>query len=440
MSRLTAALFVCVFLAALVMTALTPMLADDYSYSFSYAEQGKRLETLGDVARSLVAHRYKMNGRLFSHGLAMLFLLCPKAVFNVCNALNTAFLFYLILLYVRQAGEEQGQELVILLAALFLIWLFTPVYGQVFLWLDGSLNYSLAISVVLAFVYPYYCAYLQDYAPRWRPVPKVLFVLFSFAAGAYSENASCAGIFAAVCVSVLLLREKRKMPLTLLISLFSAVFGFFFMMTAPAELGRAAQHDPISIGKNIQRVFAAPNERILPLFCLFAALLVIAMLAGRRGRALTAAIVLLLAAAVSIGVFAFAVYFPWRSLCAASVLLTLACAILMKEIMAAGLRYPIPVLTAVLGCAFLFSFVLGVGDIGVMFLESKQREAAIYETLAEGRRVAEIHQYSSNTKYAAAYELQDVTDDAEQWPNYDIAAYYGLDSVIGLPPVEEFGT
>ena len=70
-------LMIIVFSAVFLMTCLTPMLADDFSYSFSYADN-RRIENIGDIIRSLCAHRQTMNGRMFSHGLPMLFLLLPK--------------------------------------------------------------------------------------------------------------------------------------------------------------------------------------------------------------------------------------------------------------------------------------------------------------------------------------------------------------------------
>ena len=93
--KLIIAVYIFVSLAIVLVSSLTPMLADDYSYSFSYADRTVRIQTLGDIFASLKAHRANMNGRMISHGLAMLFLLLPKAVFNVVNALNAVFLLHL---------------------------------------------------------------------------------------------------------------------------------------------------------------------------------------------------------------------------------------------------------------------------------------------------------------------------------------------------------
>ena len=431
--------YVCVFLAVFVMTCLTPMLADDFSYSFSYAEYGKRITSLGDVFRSLGAHRRSMNGRMFSHGLAMLFLMGPKMIFNVCNALNSCL--QLALLYRYFADERKERSLALLLLGLFSIWIFMPAFGQVYLWLDGSLNYSWAMTVLLAFLYPFFCEYQgRPYRIAHHRLLQILFLLLAFVAGGYSENASCAGLFMAFCFGALVLLQKRKLPAYLYGAFALAVACFLFMMTAPAEGGRAAQMQLLGIARNIQRVFAAPQEKLLAVYCAFAVLLTLSFLRGVERKWIGAALVLFAGSIVSVIVFALAVYFPWRSLCATTIYLLLACLLLLKGLWDTELRYLPPCLTAIAAVVVAFSFVLGLGDITVMYMESRQREATILAAVAAGEDTVAVHRYSSNTKYAAANDLPDVYDDAGQWPNCDMALYYGIGSIQGLPPVEDFGS
>ncbi len=435
-NRITVVIYLVLFTVFFLMTCLTPMLADDYSYSFSYAD-GKRIENLGDVFRSLCAHRQTMNGRMFSHGLAMVFLLLPKTLFNLANAANAVLLMFLFQKYVED--DNCGRTIVLLLCSFLLIWVFMPVFGQVFLWLDGSLNYSWALTVEMAFVYPFYCGYIGKSSiftrRRWL---RILFVIFAFAAGGYSENASCAAILAAICFGIPVLK-KKKLPRWLIAAVISACLGFLFLMTAPAERGRAAQTDLLGIAKNIQRVFEAPWHELSLLYYLFAALMTAALICRADKKTIVAAAVFFLSSVVSVLVFVFAVYFPWRSLCATTVFLVLSCVLLLKGIWAEGIKYPAPILAAILTVNFAFSFVLGLGDITVMFMESRQRIAAIEEGIALNIDPVEIYRYSSNTKYAACYLLPDVYDDSTLWPNYDMANYYGAPAIVGLPPIEEFG-
>lgn len=435
-TRILILIYSFIFLAMLVMTSLTPMLADDFSYSFSKAD-GQRIDSVQDVVQSLIAHRVKVNGRMISHGLAMLFLMAPKGIFNVLNAGNAILLLWLMSRFFPHQKKENTIWLV--LCTVFLLWLFMPVFGQVFLWLDGSLNYSWALSSVLLFLYPFYAEFMdKENALRRKPPIQGLFLLISFVAGAYSENASCAGLFMAFCFCFGIWKQKRIIPWYLKIGVIAAALGFLFLMTAPAESGRAAEKNMLGIAKNIQRVFEAPKDTLLILYCLFAVLLTISVLSQVNKRTVWASIILFCGSVVSVIVFVFAVYFPWRSLCATTILLILACMLLLRESWNYS-KFSVPVLTAILAVNFAFSFVLGIGDIAVLFMEGRKREATILAGVEQGIDPVEVPQYSSNTKYAACYLLPDVYEDPAQWPNYDIAAYYGAGAIVGLPPVENFG-
>ena len=430
--------FVCVFFAVFVMTSLTPMLADDFSYSFSYADRNQRMEGLEDILPSLTAHYFNMNGRMFPHGLTMLFLLLPKPVFNFFNALNACLLLWVVSRFFR--ADRQERTLILTASAVFLIWLFTPVFGQSYLWLDGSLNYSWAVSVVLLFLYPYYCEYMQNgYFTRKSTVGKVLFLILAFVAGAYSENTSSAGIFMAFCFCIFAVGRKTRPPLFLLLGLLFACCGFLFMILAPAESGRATQGGWLTIARNIQRIFEAPQQTLLWLITLFAVLLAVALIRQLDRRVIGASLIFFLGSAVSVAVYVAALYLPWRGLCCTTVFLSLACLLLLRGLWNQGLQYPAPLLAAALSVSFLFSFVLGLGDISVLWMEGRQRDALLREAARNGESYVEVHQYSANTKYAASYDLPDVAKDSTLWPNCDIAKYYNVGAIGGLPPVEEFG-
>lgn len=143
---------------------------------------------------------------------------------------------------------------------------------------------------------------------------------------------------------------------------------------------------------------------------------------------------------VSISVFVFALYFPWRALCATTVFLILANVILLNELWNSRYLLLISAITSGFALYCTFSFALAVGDIGVLYMESKQREAVIISGIEDGVDPIMVHRYSSNTKYAASYLLPDLYEDSWEWPNYDIAEYFGAPAIVGLPPEEVFGT
>ena len=83
-----------VFFVMLVLSALTPLVADDYNYAFnwSYEDDLVRIDNYQLVLDSMAAHRYYTHGRVLAQGLVCLFLMWPRWVFFAANALViTAF-------------------------------------------------------------------------------------------------------------------------------------------------------------------------------------------------------------------------------------------------------------------------------------------------------------------------------------------------------------
>ncbi len=101
--KLLIAFLLCVFLVMLLFNFLSPLSADDFNCSFSFAGEGRITNPLM-IFRSMAAHRNTLNGRVFSHALAQFFLMLPKALFNFFNSLNAAFLLTLIYIYIYIFG------------------------------------------------------------------------------------------------------------------------------------------------------------------------------------------------------------------------------------------------------------------------------------------------------------------------------------------------
>ena len=89
--RSFALLCVAVFAAVLILTALTPMVSDDFAYCFSWADW-TRIRHVGQIIPSMAEHRNVTNGRVLVHGLVQLLLLLPRPVFVLLNALNAVLL------------------------------------------------------------------------------------------------------------------------------------------------------------------------------------------------------------------------------------------------------------------------------------------------------------------------------------------------------------
>ena len=127
-----------IFLVLLLLSFLTPMVTDDYSYSFNWANW-TRISSVTQIFESMAAHRQLHNGRVFAHGLVQLFLFLPRAIFAVMNA-GCGVLVCVLTEKLISADSDRDQFFLLLFGALFVI-CFTPAFGENYLWLDGAVNY-----------------------------------------------------------------------------------------------------------------------------------------------------------------------------------------------------------------------------------------------------------------------------------------------------------
>ena len=424
--------FALLFLLMLALSFLTPLVADDFSYSFSWADDS-RIRSLGQIGDSMAVHRQLTNGRVLTHGLVQLLLMLPKGVFNLLNAGNTLLLAFLFLRHFPAEDGRRGAFL--LLTGAFLIWNFLPVFGQTFLWLDGAVNYSWGISLFLLFLWPYTARYLE--LPRKASVlGKVLFFPLAFAAGAWSENGSVATLFIALCLLLLLLHREKKLPALLTAGFLTACLGFVFLMSAPAMQGRASDFSLSAIGANMVQILSLARSLLLPLYLLYATALALCLLAGGDRKKVLLSAVFFLAGLGSLSSFFFAVYFAQRHFCFTVLFTVLAILLLLSALLENGKRLFPALLAAGLAVLFVFNFSLGLLDIGATYLQSRERAAAIAAAKAAGEQEIWLEVYLPATGYSAPYLLTDLEPESDLWPNDSMARYYGLEAIHGQYPEE----
>lgn len=156
-----------VFLAMLALNCLTPYVADDYTFSFSYAT-GERLTGLWSVLQSQWYHYFHWSGRFLIKCLAQGFTVLPKIVFNLLNAAVYAGLG--LVLHRLAIARKRHFEPAVLALIYLSLWMIAPVFGQTNLWMCGSVNYLWATFFCMAALIPY-ALYLNRPFPRaagWR--------------------------------------------------------------------------------------------------------------------------------------------------------------------------------------------------------------------------------------------------------------------------------
>ncbi len=471
-----------IFLLLLAANFLTPMTADDFLFSFSHAHWS-RLTGVDEIIPSMAALRQNTNGRVLAHFFVQLFLLWPRPVFNILNAVMGTLLFYILYRYIRRG--ERARDLLLFLLLFSLLFILLPAFGQVFLWLTGACNYAWTAVLTFAFLYPFFAEYMGP-AGEAPLLLRVLHLPLAFAAGAWSENGSLAVLCAAFAFLGLCRLREKKLPRTLALRFLVACGGFLFLMSAPSEWsGRRGEVSESTLTKALSRLSgqfsptvllllglaallaaaaavwllirkrklgcrlcrgalalaflaglilfwrrdgaaaAFVSDTVMLLFaslCLWAYLMLLGLEKGLDRRTMLSALIFALAGLASVLIFLVALYFPARSACPFICYTALADALLLGALWDRGSRKPL-LGGALAACALtLLLLPMAAGDLVSVHRQSEARVSMLLEAAQTPHAQVVAEPVIARSKYPATWPGD------ESYFSFDIAMYYGLDS------------
>ena len=415
-----------IFLLAFYCTHVTDLIADDYRYCFSYADDS-RITSVLQIIPSMAAHRLTMNGRVAPHFLVQLFLLLPKLVFDLINAALFTLLIWLI---GYSAGRDARPNALLLTSIFGCLWLLQPDFGQVFLWLTGSINYLWCGVLCLVWLLPWAREFYKGKAPSRGA--RLVLVPFSFLVGAYSENGTVAMVAMALLFLLLLrLEQKRTPPRWTLLSLLLMLAGFFYMMLAPAESVNKSAEMRLSVLFANFLENAGYYLRFWPLIGSFALFYLLALKKGVERRLRLLSLVYVFGSLAGHFVLTFAMYTAGRSTYIGLILLLTANALLFVPLWEMEHRRMLAVLCALCLAVTVWKLAVGVRDIRRTHALLQYNEEFLAACAARGERVVELYRPYAETSYSALEGLAYLNpDDPGDWPNVYMAKYYGLDGII----------
>ncbi len=419
---------VVIFVILLTANVFTTKLVDDWNYGYSFAT-GAPLVSLADIGPSMRAHAMEMNGRIFAHALVQTMEIVPPILFDVLNAAVFVALLWMLYRISRREGEENALLLAVLFGA---VWVFTPVFGQVFLWMDGSCNYSWGAFAAICWLYPYLRRFLRP-GEKGKNGKWAAWCVLGFFAGGYQENTAVASIFMAVLLLLLtrIYKKEKTGPLPWL-SIAAAMGGLLYMMTRPAESLKGAGEGNLSdlAGRLITALDVYSRLKLLVFF--FAAAFVFCCIRKTDLDRRILAVVFLLGSLCSNFVMAFAVWYPARCMLFPTLLLIVGCAVLFADIFSGGKKTAMLCVSAILATALLYNGLFGMADIMNTWRSVRANERAILEARDDGIMDVRVPMVKIYTQYSALFDLKYLdTEDPSSWPNRAMARTLGVDSIIG---------
>lgn len=414
-----------IFSLMLVLNVLTPYICDDFTYNLNFLTK-EPLGSFWEIFPSMYAHSYKMNGRLISHGLAQLFMLLPPVVFDITNALVFTGTVYLVL---RLCGTDRNA---LLLALTFILFWCMPVFGQVVLWQVGALNYFWALTALVLFITPSLLRFRDGrelLQKRWHWTG---FCIYGFLFGWYNEIASFVGICMVFCLILLdVWMNRSKLRLHRFLPVLTGALGYLTMLSMPAQSANK-QAAGMTMELFLQRLTDC-NDKLLsgdlyPLY-LFLILFVIGLLARLPGKTLITAALFALAGICANYMPLAASYYPARCLCTPYLMLLMAVLFLAAPL-SKGKGFPPFLICGILLLVMaLPDGLLGCKDIAGCYRQHRHREQIIATALESGETNVIANAVIPKTEKSAYWDVRDLTNDPETWPNHSMAIFYGLDSL-----------
>ena len=424
-------IFICilaaVFCLMLILNSFTLYCCDDYEYKYSFAT-GERISSLKDIIPSMKAHAYTMNGRLFAHSLVQLFDMLPKAVFNVANSA----MFTLLIFMIFRLTYSKTVNCLLLVSAFCMIWLFTPAFGQVFLWLDGSVNYLWGAVFCLSFLSIYIRAFLYGKYIQKKFLKPLLFV-YAFFVGGYLENTAVATIVCAALLCLLcIFYRKDKIHFEYLIAIGCLIAGMLFMITRPGEAYKgAASFDRYYL--NVEYILNICKLLFVP-FLSYICMNILAAFSAKGNmdiKRILLAFVLFIGSVCANFVMIFSRVYPERCALIVAVLLITANIIMFSLTVKTEYKAFAACAAAALIIVSAYSGIYGCKDVVRTYEIMKANEKILSEAHGTEETIV-IPVVHAETKYSSSSGLVYLGEDsASDWPNMFVARYYDLGGVIG---------
>lgn len=425
--KITVWILALIFVLMLGCNYYTEEIADDFSYHFSWYKSSV-IDSFDDLFLSMGIHWLKTNGRVVAHFLVHIFELLPKGIFNVVNSL--LFTAMIAMIYHISSGAKRNNAL--LLTIFGATWIFTPAFGQVFLWLDGSCNYLWGMMFGLVYLLPFVQDFLYDRPVRSKRMQAAI-VVFAVFMGAYSENGSAAFIFMSALIQLARVVLQGK-PWTRwgLASLATACAGYFPMVLAPGTVTNKGGNWSLQyLRENF--INALEQYRLLELLLIaFCVTLVLASMNQARRERICLAVICFLGSVVANFMMTAAAYYPERSMLFSTMLLILADGILFAELFDGGQKALVASASAVIALYTVFFLIIGLNDIYVTGSHLKANEAYIISCREQGTMDVRVPMLRGETKYSALNGLMYLSTEAtDVWPNKSMARFFEVDTIIG---------
>ncbi|MFR4808683.1 MAG: DUF6056 family protein, partial [Peptostreptococcus anaerobius] len=232
-----------IFFLILLLNSYTTFVADDFNNLFT--KSGERISSIKDIFLIQKNRYYSINGRAIAHGMGQFMLMFDKSFINFFNSIFFCTFVYSIYRFVVMpddyglTGDSKYLESVInsnkygrhifktgvLILVFLLVWNYTPVFGQTYLWVIGAANYMWTSLMILAVLHiSRRVAIINDTGHLYMWIP--LIVILCFLTGWTNENTVVGLLFVLAYQLIKMMIDNTKGISIMVMMTVSTLMGF----------------------------------------------------------------------------------------------------------------------------------------------------------------------------------------------------------------------
>ena len=413
-----------IFAMMLVLNFLTPLIADDYSYSFGL--YNKRITSITDIVLKQIDHYLTWGGRTVAHSLANFFLMYSKMLFNVLNSFVYTVLVYLIYKHAQTTKEEKPLMLILIHLGLYFL---TPVFGQNCIWLIGSCNYLWTTVIILSFL----LMYREKDKKKDTVVLTLGMFLLGVIAGWTNENTAF-GLIVVTALSMFAYKGKNKLPKYKIGGLVGTITGFVTMILAPGNYVRSEKFvEETSTIVNLLKITLHATVDIMEFIPVLTILVIVILTIYlyKKKKIDTRVWIYLIAAFLTIYGMVLSPTFPERAWFGVVVFLMIGIMTLLYNIESIHevFNYVLLDIAIISTIIYVGDYITLAADINNLRTTWNYRIETIEKGKKEGITDFEFSEYVTLNPKSPQFRLADVSVEAHSWPNDAVERYYGINSL-----------
>ncbi|WP_142647548.1 DUF3329 domain-containing protein [Enterococcus faecium] len=426
----------CIFVFMLILNSMSPLVHDDYSY---FVKTSSIKTILSDEYQQYMT----WTGRSVVHVIFRFFTKLPKIYFNIYNSCMFSILVYQIIMFSSIIKDRATKNVYLKGFIIFsLMWIFTPAFNNVYLWMAGSVNYLTAMVIMLSFIL-FYHRYITESKEQNNSFFKTIgMLLLGIIAGWCNENTSGGTLFIVVAYTALsYFYKNKKIEKWMIAGIVGNIVGFLFMVMAPGNDIRATYFDRSNLSifwkilDAIPAISRALQENAMFPLTIALALIVLSYLNSSLTISNILSSLFFVGGILTIGVLTISpTALSWsRSYFGGIIFIFISIVISLFELLTNFDKINKVVFSMIFGylmISFLLLFFNGTADIYKNYVSYNNQNESIKRQIKNGEMdiVVPPLNYKPQTIYPV-YNGNDITSDKNNERNRSVAAYWGVDSI-----------